>query len=309
MSKFFVDTQFPDPQRANVDWDAPCPRFGWPNLAFRSHASSLYYPQHRGTLSIKCAFGGQEVYEIAGRRAVVDDASYLIVNEGQYYASSIDALAEVESFCIFFQPRFARSVLRSLTTPTHHLLDDPASNEGRPVTFLERLYPHDQRVSPLLQRIRAGVAAGNVSPLWLEEQFHGLLQQMMALHGSVIAEVETLPALRPATRWELYQRLSWARDFIEGSYQQPLSLTEIADVACLSPHHFLRLFKQLYRQTPHQYLTGRRLEKARQLLCATDGTVLDICLTVGFSSPSTFTHLFQRHYGLSPSRFRQRDRA
>src|SRR5436190_21440770 len=124
MRTVFVDNQFPDPTRKQTNWDAPCPLFGWPNMAFRGQARAIAYPEHRGPLSIKCAFGGQEIYEVEGRRAVVDDASYLILNDGQRYASQIDADTSVESFCIFFHPAFAHSALRSLVTPADRLLDD-----------------------------------------------------------------------------------------------------------------------------------------------------------------------------------------
>jgi transcriptional regulator GlxA family with amidase domain len=48
----------------------------------------------------------------------------------------------------------------------------------------------------------------------------------------------------------------------------------MARAACLSPNHFLRSFKKAFHQTPHQYLTARRLERARALLRQTDLPVI-----------------------------------
>ena len=64
---------------------------------------------------------------------------------------------------------------------------------------------------------------------------------------------------------------------------EPLSLEYIAQVAALSPYHFLRSFKQHFGQTPHAYLTNQRLKQAKRLLAHTDIPVTDICLDVGFS--------------------------
>ncbi len=55
-------------------------------------------------------------------------------------------------------------------------------------------------------------------------------------------------------------------------------------MACRSTNHFLRTFQQAFRQTPHQFLTTRRLERAQRLLLDTDLTVTDICFAVGFES-------------------------
>ena len=303
MTAFTTGSAFPDP--TTLDWSAPCSTFGWPNLAFRSHATHVHFPEHSGVLSIKCAFSGEEIYEVEGRPLPVSDSSYLIINEGRRYASYIDSETTVESLCIFFHPGFARSLLRSLRTRTERLLDEPAAMEGMSPFFFERLYPHDQIVSPVLFRIREALTTGDTEPVWLEEQFHLVLERLLAVHSSVFAETERLPAVRVATRLELYQRLYWAKEFMDANLGESLRLAQIAEIACLSPHHFLRLFKQLFHLTPHQYLTTRRLEMAQQLLRKTELPVTDICLEVGFVSLGTFSHLFRRKHGVSPLQYRR----
>src|SRR6266436_4697111 len=74
-------------------------------------------------------------------------------------------------------------------------------------------------------------------------------------------ELETMGA-------EVYQRLCRARAFIDHCYDHPLSLDQISSQACFSRYHFLRLFRQAFNKTPHQYLIERRIEKAKELLSA-----------------------------------------
>lgn len=294
---------FPDPDA--LDWKAPCPTHGWPNLAFRTRATRVYFPEHEGVLSIKCAFQGQEVYEVQGRPMAVEDNCYLILNEGQRYASYIDSDTPVESVCVFFHPQFSRSLLRSLTSSSERLLDDPAGVDGTAPFFIERLYAHDQIISPVLFRIREALRTGSASREWLEEQFHALMERLLAVRSHVFTEAERLSSVRASTRLELYQRLHWAKEYIDANAGQSLSLAQIAEIACLSPHHFLRLFKQLFYVTPHQYLTLRRLEMAQHLLRKTELPVTDICLEVGFISLGTFSHLFRRKHGVSPLQYRR----
>jgi transcriptional regulator GlxA family with amidase domain len=172
------------------------------------------------------------------------------------------------------------------------------------VHFFERVYPHDEELSPLLFCIRHAINSGKATMPWLEEQFHQALERLLQAHRNVFREVERLPAARMATRLELYRRLYMAREFLDASLEQPVLLSEAADIACLSPHHFLRQFKQLFRVTPHQYHRRKRLERAQRLLTETELSVTEICFRLGFESIGSFSWLFSRQFGLSPSRFR-----
>jgi len=103
---------------------------------------------------------------------------------------------------------------------------------------------------------------------------------------------------------ETYQRLIRARKFIDQCYHLPLDLQQISSEACLSRFHFLRLFRQAFNKTPHQYLTQRRIEKAKELLSGSGLTVTDVCFEVGFESLGSFSSLFHKHVGHPPVTYR-----
>jgi AraC-like DNA-binding protein len=100
-------------------------------------------------------------------------------------------------------------------------------------------------------------------------------------------------------------KLRRAKDFINAAYWQPLNLAEIAARANLSPYHFLRLYKQTFQETPHDYLTRVRVERAKTLLKTSDLSVTAICFEIGFESLGTFSSLFLREVGLPPSQYRK----
>src|SRR3954454_12324224 len=95
-----------------------------------------------------------------------------------------------------------------------------------------------------------------------------------------------------------------ARDLIDSRYFEVLDVPTLARAARLSPAHFSREFRRAFGETPHQYLLTRRLERAAELLRATDRSVADICFTVGLSSVGSFTTSFGRAYGRSPTAYR-----
>ena len=107
-------------------------------------------------------------------------------------------------------------------------------------------------------------------------------------------------------RRALDSRILGVRELMESRVDESLDVQTLAKAAALSPYHFIRLFREVYGSTPHQFLTELRIERARALLRDTDLSVTDICMEVGFSSLGSFSDLFRRRVGHSPSRYRRR---
>ena len=105
-------------------------------------------------------------------------------------------------------------------------------------------------------------------------------------------------------RQYLYRRVVRAKLFIDAEFASPIDLDNIADEACFSKFHFVRLFRQIYGRTPHQYLTDVRVRHAKELL-KQGATVARTCYSVGFDSISSFTGLFKRRVGMTPAAFQQ----
>lgn len=91
-------------------------------------------------------------------------------------------------------------------------------------------------------------------------------------------------------------------------FTSAVTVHELAGKACLSVYHFLRSYRKRYHETPRQYLIRRRLEFAKNLLETTELSITEICLESGFSSLGTFSTLFRRRTGFSPSDYRARRR-
>jgi AraC-like DNA-binding protein len=103
-------------------------------------------------------------------------------------------------------------------------------------------------------------------------------------------------------------KLCRARDLIRDCVGEPIVLADAAAEADLSAWHFLRLFRRAFGETPHEFLTRLRIERAKDLLTTSGRSVTDICFDVGFSSLGSFSTLFARHVGASPAAFRRRMR-
>ncbi|MFJ4473324.1 helix-turn-helix transcriptional regulator [Streptomyces sp. NPDC089424] len=103
------------------------------------------------------------------------------------------------------------------------------------------------------------------------------------------------------------RQLRLAKDAMDRDWADPaLDLAAVAAHAGYSRFHFVRAFREAYGETPGQYLTHRRIERAEELLRAADLTVTEICHLVGFSSLGTFSTRFKARTGLTPSEYRSR---
>ena len=95
------------------------------------------------------------------------------------------------------------------------------------------------------------------------------------------------------------------RHYINNNFEKELNLDLLSHIRFTSKFHLLRIFKRYYGQTPKQYLTDKRIEKAKELLI--QGTnVTETCYNIGFDSPSSFSTLFKSRIGLTPSEFQKR---
>src|SRR5207253_6466191 len=97
---------------------------------------------------------------------------------------------------------------------------------------------------------------------------------------------------------ETLRRLCRARDLLRDCLDQELTLQDVCVEAEFSPWHLLRAFRTTFGETPHEFLTRMRLERARDLLTVTSRPVTEICFDVGFTSLGSFSTLFRRYIGV-----------
>lgn len=287
-----------------------CPEMEWANILALTPGTGGPDVLTRGTLSIKCAFGGREVYRVGDRRHVVSDDRLLVLNCGEQYASAPETQS-VESFCLFFHPRFVDEALRTRISPDDYLLEHPGEESGGSLHFLDDLYSESTRLHRRLRGLRDRLRSRNgevPAPDYVAEQFHLVLGDLLESHREVMGRMMRLDQVRYATRVELYRRLERARSFIADNFRNRFVLDDIAGAAALSPHYLLRLFRTMYGNTPHQYLTELRIRHARGLLEKTSDSVTTVCFDSGFESPASFSLLFRKHTGFSPRAYRRNAR-
>jgi AraC-like DNA-binding protein len=295
--------EFPDFKAPQFRIQSYNQRFHEANIIIDAGASEVFYPDHWGGLSVKCAFNGSEHYRTSKTHYRVDQSSFLILNEGTCYSSWIDDTRRVNSFTLNMTPAFEREATAALLCSQKTMVDDPRHVSKERLRFFECLYHHDADITTHMMHMRKLVNDLGTHHLLLEEMFFGLFEKINALQNSA-HPTDDATAGSPIDT-EVYQRLLHARDYISSSYHEELTLSQISEIACLNKFHFLRQFRKAFHLTPHQFLTGVRMKAACEKLNHSDDPVSQIISDVGYSDVASFSKLFKRTTGYTPTKYRQ----
>jgi AraC family transcriptional regulator len=133
---------------------------------------------------------------------------------------------------------------------------------------------------------------------YVESLLVAILARMIGIRSDLIIDKSLNGGL---VKW----RLRRAIDFIEENLHENITLSEIAQHAGLSRMHFAAQFRRATGLTPHNFLTLRRVERAKRLLSDGQLEIVEISARVGFHSQAYFTSVFRKTTGTTPSCWRR----
>lgn len=272
-------------------------RWGRENAVFYAATRRWECAPVTAPLTIKATVRGASWFTINGRRVLLDDDHFVVLNAGDTYGVSIRSEQPVLGFSINVRPGLAQEVAAGLHVSLEQALHDGSAARLEPVRFSGHLREHDDTITPALHAIRNAVQSGITAPDWYEEAFAGLVARLIETERGRARLADRLDGVRRSTREELLKRVGWATDFINSSYMEPISLDDVAREASLSKFHLARLFRQALGVTPHQYLQRKRTRVARRLIDTTDMELADIAAAAGFGSRWTMYRFLRRSFG------------
>ena len=100
-------------------------------------------------------------------------------------------------------------------------------------------------------------------------------------------------------------RISNTLRYIHENTGKDITLAELANVACVSEDHLIRVFKKEMNCTPLRYVNMKKIEKAQLLLLTTDMPIRDVAMELSLDNISYFNRVFKHHIGKTPSEYRE----
>lgn len=183
------------------------------------------------------------------------------------------------------------------------LVSEARQRLARPGAIPDEPFPLiGERLAALASLLRAEMARGGLGEPLVAESL-GLYAGTLLYNppGVSASGDRSSPGMRRLARK--------TRDYLEGTYLEPLTISQIADAVGASASHMQRAFRAHHGVTIVGYLQARRLERAKALLRETDLAIIEVAFASGFNDPGYFTRLFSRDVGLSPIRYRVAIRA
>src|SRR5688572_29956193 len=101
------------------------------------------------------------------------------------------------------------------------------------------------------------------------------------------------------------EKLHYAKQILEADFKSHYTISELAQKVGLNECKLKYGFKELFNAAPYKFLTGLRIEKAKELLEVTEHPLKRISLSVGISNVSTFIRVFKRITGFCPDDWRR----
>jgi AraC family transcriptional regulator len=171
---------------------------------------------------------------------------------------------------------------------------------GRPPALMHVPATRDRDLQALLHLLDRELAAGAPSGrLYLDALSFAVLARTGTLSNSRARPLSFgASPLSPRAQQRVFE-------IIEEHLHRNLGLEEIAAQVGYSRGHFLKMFRLATGTSPHQYLTHRRIERAKALLMDRELPLTEVASRCGFSSQSHFSTEFRRRVGVSPARFRR----
>ena len=167
------------------------------------------------------------------------------------------------------------------------------------VSLIERFGIRDPTLDKLGQLLLAEAESCPCGTRLMAEMLaNALVTQLVRCHSTLAPEARRQLAGLPSGR--LRRVIEHMHEFMD----QDLSLARLAAVAGLGPTQFARAFRVATGESPHRYLIGLRIEKARELLEQTEQKVVEVGLNCGFEQPAHFATAFRKVTGLSPRAWR-----
>ncbi len=102
------------------------------------------------------------------------------------------------------------------------------------------------------------------------------------------------------------ERIERVVAYIHENLDEPLTMESLGEVACLSSHHWHRIYREIMGETASQTIRRRRLWRAAHQLLHSSGTIEQIALSAHYGSTAAFTRAFANQYGCSPSLYRDK---
>lgn len=265
------------------------------------------YHYNDNSLTIIYFRKGQGSIACQENRHSVKDDSFIITNPSNGWIYENNKARNIDVLSIVISEQLMKEFVTHIDVKPTKLLDTPNRLSEKSFFFIENVLAARHYPSGRLLR--------HVYDSSLKDGFQFQDAQEIALLAlqSVCKDqqranrfLDFIEVKKASTKVETLKRLMIAREYIHDNIDKKISLDELSSVSCLSKFHLFNSFRIVFRYTPHQYSNIVKLDRAKELLIHENYSVGEISSLCGFNDIYSFSRLFKKKCGVSPTYFAKR---
>lgn len=248
----------------------------------RAYHREYAYPRHGHDHYVICLIEqGVQSFTHKGTKYVTPPSGLILINPGVVHTG--EPASERG-----FQMRSIYPTLAHMQTAVHQL-----TGRHNAIPYFRDVRLDDPAATHSVWALHEALSQ-NGDPLEVESRFIATLAQLIKRFG------EVRPVERPLG--QEHTAVQQAKAYLEDHFDQPISLSDLADHVALSPYYLLRVFHAEVGLPPHAYLQDVRVRRAQRLI-ELGQPLADVALAVGFSNQSHLTRRFKRTVGVTPGHY------
>ncbi|MEO9965759.1 MAG: AraC family transcriptional regulator [Reichenbachiella sp.] len=259
--------------------------------------NQYYYPSHKTPYMLATQLNGKGNYRLNGRPIEISERYFYFLNENDELEIRFNEKATVETLLVLFDNDFIHDCESCIQSSTVGLLDDPFDKTNRLTTIPEVPFVLNGQLRLLLSNLTDPALTQEV----LDDCLYELIIAFDSIEKTTRGELRKIDVVKKSTQQELYRRLFLAKEYLHDHVNSSVSLDSLASAVGMNKFHLLANFKNLFDDTPHQYLVKLKLEKAKKMLRSKKYNVTQTCYALGFTSLGSFSHSFARYFGKTPA--------
>lgn len=284
--------------------DLPSP--GWPNAILNVKSSFTERDNIKGPFSLFYNLDGTSHIGLDNKWYTVSNTFYCISNNEQPFNLHIPKSPNTTTFNIHFGEALFRDVIAQKFFKQSHLLDNFGYEDEHNFEILPKTEFISDQVKNKIKFLKSyhEQYGYDYSVDREYELLSSILEVLINNHLGKLTYLDRVSAQKVSTRRELFKRVNIAIDYIHSADLKNTDLNNISRVCGLSKFHFIRVFKEIYGQSPVSYINQLKVVKAQRLLACSEYSLSTIAVKLGFSELSAFTRFYKRMTKAIPSAMR-----
>lgn len=263
-------------------------------ILYTNHSEDISI-SYKSTYTLKFVIEGHKQYQLGNQNVKVLKNQYLILNDNK--SIQTEAKKGTKGLSFFLSPKLIHEIYN------YHSKNN---SQSIPLSFFECTQTKSNNGIGIWLNRMTNLLEKNTFTLnhHIDDCFIKLSEEIVKEHLTISDNFLELNIIKYDTKKALYKYISQIKEYINDNFSETISLDIISQNIGVSKYYLHRIFNKMTGQTPLEYLTSIRLEKAKNQLHFSKKSIFEIAIECGFDNISYFSTVFKKQIGCSPSQYR-----